>query len=157
MTPEAIIRNFYQAFQSRDGEHMASFYSAEIEFSDPVYPELRGDHAKAMWRMLCTKAADLKVNYQVVYCDEHSATVNWQAEYTFPSTGRKVANHVCAHITFKAGKISTHRDEFNFWRWSAQALGPAGLLLGWSPFLRRKVQTQAAAGLVAFLRNDSRI
>ena len=48
------------------------------------------------------------------------------------------------------GLILTHRDRFDFWAWSRQALGTPGLLLGWSGFLRDKVRAQAAKNLAAY-------
>ena len=45
----------------------------------------------------------------------------------------------------EAGKIVRHIDRFDFWRWSRMALGPAGLLLGWTPLLHKKVQAKARA------------
>jgi hypothetical protein len=36
------------------------------------------------------------------------------------------------------------------WRWTRQALGPVGLLLGWTPWLAGRVRSQAAAGLAKF-------
>ena len=50
-----------------------------------------------------------------------------------------------------AGLVKRHRDSFDFWRWSRQALGAPGILLGWTPFLRGKVRTTAAANLKKFL------
>ena len=47
--------------------------------------------------------------------------------------------------------IVDHVDEFSFWKWSRQALGTKGLLLGWTPFVRRTVRTKARAGLDEFL------
>ncbi|MGH6638900.1 MAG: hypothetical protein ACREBY_09910, partial [Polaromonas sp.] len=49
------------------------------------------------------------------------------------------------------GLISRHRDRFDFWAWSRQALGTPGVLLGWTPFLRRKVRAQAAENLQKYL------
>jgi hypothetical protein len=46
--------------------------------------------------------------------------------------------------------IASHDDYFSFYRWSRQALGVSGLLLGWTPLLKRKVRQQAAAGLAKF-------
>ena len=40
-------------------------------------------------------------------------------------------------------------------RFSDPALGPAGLALGWTPFLRGKVQREARASLDEFLGNRS--
>jgi hypothetical protein len=36
------------------------------------------------------------------------------------------------------------------WRWSQQALGMKGLLLGWTPLVRNKVQKSAAESLTRF-------
>jgi ketosteroid isomerase-like protein len=40
-----LIARFYDAFARRDAEAMAGCYHADIEFSDPVFTELRGDRA----------------------------------------------------------------------------------------------------------------
>ena len=61
-------------------------------------------------------------------------------------------NKIDAAFTFDGnGLIATHRDRFDFWAWSRQALGTPGLLLGWSPFLRNKVRATAAGNLQRFL------
>ena len=51
----ALITRFYQAFQQLDAETMASCYSEDVQFSDPVFTDLRGAAADDMWRMLCAK------------------------------------------------------------------------------------------------------
>ncbi|HND34234.1 MAG TPA: nuclear transport factor 2 family protein, partial [Myxococcota bacterium] len=63
------------------------------------------------------------------------------------ATGRKVHNIIDAEFEFKDGKILRHRDTFDFWAWSRQALGPAGWVAGWSSVLQNKVRAQAAKGL----------
>jgi hypothetical protein len=52
-------------------------------------------------------------------------------------------------FAFRDGLIADHRDEFSFHGWARQALGPVGLLLGWTPPLQSKVRGQARAGLAA--------
>jgi hypothetical protein len=59
-----------------------------------------------------------------------------------------------ADFEFKDGKIFRHRDHFDFWRWSRMALGTSGLLLGWTPFLKNKVQTTAKARLRKFMEKQ---
>ena len=87
---------------------------------------------------------------QVSALTDHSA--HWEPTYLFSATGRVVHNVIDARFEFDAqGLISRHTDRFDFWRWSRQALGAPGLLLGWSPFLRAKVRAQAAASLRRFL------
>ena len=53
---------------------------------------------------------------------------------------------------FRDGLVIRHVDRFDFWRWSRQALGAPGWLLGWTSLLRGKVRAQAAKGLAAFNR-----
>ncbi|KGS11492.1 ketosteroid isomerase, partial [Pseudomonas coronafaciens] len=53
-------------------------------------------------------------------------------------------------FVFRDGKICEHRDHFDMWRWSRQALGVKGLLLGWTPLVRNAVRAQALKGLKAF-------
>jgi hypothetical protein len=44
-------------------------------------------------------------------------------------------------------------DRF-YYRWARQALGPAGLLLGWTPLLRSRVRRRARASLGKFAAAD---
>ncbi len=46
-------------------------------------------------------------------------------------------------------------DSFSFYAWARQALGPAGLALGWTPLLRGGVQREARASLDEFMGNRS--
>ena len=48
-------------------------------------------------------------------------------------------------------RLAEHEDRFSFYAWSRQALGPAGLALGWTPLLQRKVRAQARSGLEEFM------
>jgi len=56
---------------------------------------------------------------------------------------------VALHHT-DAGVIVEHHDEFSFHRWARQALGPVGLVLGWTPIVRGAVRRKAAARLEEF-------
>ncbi len=144
---EALISRFYEAFQRRDAAAMGACYHRDVHFSDPVFPELHGDSARAMWTMLCERGKDLTIECSDVHADGATGRAHWDAWYTFSGTGRRVHNRIRAEFTFEDGLIVRHRDRFGFWRWARQALGPAGYLLGWSGFLHRRVQTQAARSL----------
>jgi hypothetical protein len=84
---------------------------------------------------------------------EHDAeSAHWRATYTFTQTGRPVENDVHASFKFSGdGKIAERTDAFSFYRWSRQALGAPGLLLGWTPLLRRATQRKARASLDQFI------
>jgi uncharacterized protein len=149
-----LIERFYEAFGRRDGDAMAACYAPDARFSDPVFPDLRGDEPGAMWRMLTGRATDLTVELLEHEADDGSGSAHWLAHYTFTQTGRPVENDVGATFRFAGGLIADHRDEFDFHRWARQALGPPGLLLGWTPLLRKSVQRRSRAALDEFLGRD---
>lgn len=148
-THSALIKNFYASFQRRDGAAMAACYHANAVFRDPVF-SLQGENIGKMWKMLCSRGADLRVEFANVSANANSGSVDWQAWYTFKTTGRPVHNIIHANFRFADGLIVEHIDDFDFWRWSRQALGPAGWLLGWAPFIRAKVRSEAARTLERF-------
>ena len=144
---KALVARFYEAFDRRDGDAKAACYAPDARFSDPVFPDLTGSEPGAMWRMLTGRSEDLRVELL-----EHDASsAHWRATYTFTQTGRPVVNDVRASFRFADGLIAEHTDDFSFWRWSRQALGAPGLLLGWTPLLRRATQRKARASLDEFL------
>ncbi len=149
-----LISDFYTAFARRDHETMAGCYSDSATFSDPVFPKLDSDHVRAMWRMFCTRSADLAVTFSGVEADDRRGSAHWEATYTFSPTGRRVHNRIAAAFTFADGRIERHRDSFDFYNWARMALGPTGWVLGWTPALRAKVRKQAAAQLERFISDE---
>ena len=145
-----LIRRFYTAFQQLDAESMAACYTDDVLFSDPAFGELRGRDAGDMWRMLTTRAKDFSLTFDQVHSDDNKGSAHWVATYLFSQTGRTVVNDIQARFVFRDGKICEHHDHFDLWRWSRQALGLKGLLLGWSPALKNAVRAQALKGLKAF-------
>jgi ketosteroid isomerase-like protein len=146
-----LIETFYSAFQKKDYGGMIVCYHPQIEFSDPVFVDLKGKQVGAMWHMLVERGTDMTLQFSKVQAQGDSGQAHWEARYTFSSTGRPVLNIIDAAFTFKDGKIIHHRDRFDFWRWSRMALGTSGILLGWSPYLQSKVRETAMKGLTAFI------
>jgi ketosteroid isomerase-like protein len=150
-----LITEFYEAFSRRDVETMAALYLPDATFSDPVFGVLEGAEVGAMWRMLDRASTDLAVTFHHVTARGDRAAATWEARYTFTETGRRVHNVIEAHMTLEDGRIRRHDDHFDLWRWSRQALGPAGLLLGWTPIVRVRVHRRARARLDAFIAKES--
>jgi hypothetical protein len=143
-----LIRRFYAAFDAHDGTVMAACYDPDAHFEDPVFIDLNGDEPGQMWQMLTSRADDLSVELVGHEASDNVARAHWIARYTFTRTGRKVVNDVRARFRFTPeGLIADHRDHFSFHKWSRQALGTPGLLLGWTPFLQNKVRNQAREDL----------
>jgi ketosteroid isomerase-like protein len=145
-----VAERFYAAFARRDHATMAACYAPGARFSDPVFPALRGERIGLMWRMLCERGTDLRVEWTVLQSPDDRALVAWQAWYTFRATGRPVHNRITATMTLEHGLIRRHRDDFAFHRWAAQALGWKGWLLGWTPLVRNAVRREAARALEQF-------
>lgn len=151
----ALIHQFYECFQKLDAEGMAACYHDNIEFSDPAFPDLSGKMASNMWRMLCSQAKNFELTFSEVTADDMTGSAAWEAKYDFSRTGRQVHNKIQASFVFQDDLIIQHVDDFNFWRWSKMALGPAGLLMGWTPMLKNKVSTVANQSLQQFCEKNA--
>ena len=154
---QATLEKFYTAFSRLDADTMATCYASDAQFDDEAF-SLRGHtEVTGMWRMLCgatqAKGADVwKLVFSGIEADATAGKAHWEADYRFSATGRMVHNVIDGVFAFNdQGLIARHRDSFNFWSWSRQALGTPGLLLGWTPFLHQKVRKTAAANLQKFL------
>ncbi len=149
-----VVNQFYSAFCKRNVNEMIACYDEGVIFSDPVFLSLRGQDAMDMWSMLCKNGKDLQVKYEIHSCSNSNVIVLWDAFYTFSKTNRPVHNHVTAKITVLDGKIVSHNDKFDMWRWSRQAFGLTGLLLGWTPIFRSFVRKVARNSLLTFQRSQ---
>lgn len=154
MDNKQIIQKFYTAFAEGDAETMISCYNDDIIFSDPAFGTLKGINAKAMWTMLLSnKNSQAKVSFNNIEAINDSGSASWIANYNYGPKARPVTNHVNAKFEFKNGKISKHTDDFNLWKWTQQALGLSGYLLGWSNFMKNKIQGETSKKLNAFMNN----
>lgn len=153
LTNIELISTFYTAFKNKDYQTMQGCYADNATFSDPVFTNLNAQEVKAMWEMLIKRGRDLDLNFSNVESIGDTGSAYWVATYTFSSTNKRVENRIRASFEFKDGKIVKHIDDFSFYRWSRQALGTIGWLLGWTGFLKNKVQKQARKGLTQFMQN----
>lgn len=151
----ALVKQFYTAFQNKDAVFMASCYHENASFEDEVFT-LNGDDIGCMWTMLCARGKDMTMTFRDV--TQHATgqiTCHWEPIYTFSGTGRKVHNRIDTVMEFKDGKIWKQKDTFSFYSWASQALGLPGILLGWTPFLKSKVQRTANKSLEDFKAKQS--
>ena len=146
----ALLDRFYAAFARRDAPVMAACYAPDARFADPVF-DLAGAEVGAMWSMLCERGRDLRLEWRDIRADDAAGSAHWEPRYTFSGTGRPVHNSIDSAFTFRAGRIASHVDSFDLWRWSRMALGAKGALLGWSPFVRNAIRRQARRGLDAWM------
>jgi ketosteroid isomerase-like protein len=149
------IERFYAALGECNGSAMTACYAPDAHFRDPAFGDLRGADIGAMWRMLTSRATDLKIELHEHEADETSGSAHWLAHYTF-STGRPVVNDIQAKFRFaEGGPIADHVDDFDFRRWASQALGFSGHLIALLPPLRAKARAKALDQLETFKRDET--
>jgi len=141
MNNNETIERFYSAFANGDVEGMVGCYHNDVVFQDPAFGRLEGDRAVQMWRMLLSRKKDnTKINHTNVQATQDLGSAEWRAEYQYGPKNRNVINHVGAKFKFKDGKIIEHIDTFDLWKWTKQAIGLPGYLLGWTSFMKSKIQ-----------------
>jgi limonene-1,2-epoxide hydrolase len=156
MHPNAeLLTRFYTAFAALDWKTMQACYAPAARFRDEAFTLEGATQIGTMWRMLCettqAKGRDVwRLEFSGIEADTQTGRAHWEAHYRFSATGRMVHNVIDGSFRFQDGRIVEHIDRFDFWRWSRQALGLPGLLLGWSPMLRNKVRSTAMGNLDRF-------
>ena len=142
-----VLSTFYEALKRLDYKTMEECYHPESTFEDPVFGELNHEETAAMWCMLCGRAEHFSLSYSV----DTPHSCHWKPSYTFSKTKRHVVNDITSQFEFKEGKIFRQKDAFNLWRWSRQALGTVGWLLGWFGPFQEKIREEARQGLLRFM------
>ena len=151
---EQLITNFYTAFGNKDIEKMAECYHGNIQFEDPAFGILNDKKPIIMWKMLLERSkGNIKIEFFDVIANENSGSATWVATYVFSKTNRKVINKINAKFEFQDGLIIKHTDSFDIYKWSKQALGFKGFLLGWTSFMRNKIQESAKKSLENYIKN----
>ncbi|HBX64873.1 MAG: ketosteroid isomerase [Balneola sp.] len=145
-----LIHKLYLALKEQDAKTMLSCYHEKATFKDPVFELHSKSEIDDMWTMLCSRAKEFELTFDEVEADDSTGSAHVEAKYLFSATGRKVHNKIDANFQFQDGLIIEHRDYFDFWRWSRYALGLPGYLLGWTPFLQKKVQKEVRNSMEKF-------
>jgi hypothetical protein len=148
---EILIAKFYTAFSKGDAKAMSECYHPKIQFKDPAFGLLKEKQVSKMWEMLLLKSkGNIKIQFSNIKATATAGSANWVATYNFSKTNRKVINEISAEFEFQDGLIIKHIDHFNLWKWSKQAFGVSGFLMGWTSFFQKKVQEQALLSLKKF-------
>lgn len=152
MENEKVIEQFYSSFQKRDAKGMSDCYHNSVTFTDPAFGRLSGKEVGAMWAMLLSKKeSELAIEYSGISANLETGHAQWIANYKYGPNKRPVVNKIHSQFKFQDGRIIEQVDDFNLWTWSRQALGPVGSLLGWTPFLRNKIQSMARKALAKYM------
>lgn len=146
----AVIDEFFTGLRDSDFERLRRCYAPDVVYSDPVFRELRGDRALAMWEMFCRRGG-LDVEFGDVVADDTDGAARWEARYAFSATGRPVHNVINSRFRFAGGLIAEHHDTFDVHHWASMALGTTGRLLGWAPPMRAVLHRRSVQTLDTFV------
>jgi len=156
MNNKELIENFYTSFSKGDFKGMTACYHPEVVFHDNIFGTLKGQRAFKMWEMLLSqKSVNLKITFSDVEANAEHGSAKWVAEYEYGKKKRKIVNVVHSTFRFEKDKIIAHNDNFDVWRWTQQALGPVGYLLGWTDFMRKKIQKTVNKRLDYFISKEN--
>jgi ketosteroid isomerase-like protein len=160
MSPQALLKRFYAAFATLDARTMQSCYAPDARFEDPVFTLHGQEQIGTMWQMLCETMrnrgqAVFRLEARDIEAMEDRGSAHWEVRYRFGAAGRMVHNVVEAQFTFEDGLIASHVDNFDFWRWARQALGPTGLAFGWTGYLQQKVRRESNAKLARRIQRET--
>jgi len=139
-----LLRAFFKSFIKGDVDSMLECFHENIVFRDQVFGRLEGEEVNKMWRMLLQYGKkNLQISYKDLEADEFSGTAKWRAVYYYGRKRRQVINLIESSFKFQDNKIIEQVDHYDMWKWSGQALGWKGWLLGWSIYFTTKVQEKS--------------
>ncbi len=140
---KTTLQTFFSALRKRDFETMVECYHSEVVYTDPVFPELVGRRACAMWKLVCRKGIGLRISYSEIEASEIEGSARWEAAYTYLPTNRRVEKKVMARFEFADGKITRHTDTFDFDAWIKMAFGWKAVLFGRGASLKERERARA--------------
>lgn len=153
---EKTITKFYDAFADGDASKMCACYHPNIEFRDPIFGSLKGNDVCSMWKMLIAKSnGNVKIKFSEVKANDYQGSAVWEATYNFSKNNREVINRIRAEFFFRDGLIMKHTDDFDIWKWSKQALGIPGYLLGWTGYMQKKIHKNALHSLKKYQKTTT--
>lgn len=150
-----LIEKFFEAFKKLDANAMNACYADDIGFYDPMFDLLKGEQVKAMWQMLCKNASNFSLTYtHITDLGDGYYTCNWEATYLYSITKRKVVNTAKAFFKIENEQIQEHSDAWSLHKWSGQALGYSGKLLGWMGLFRNRIKNTAKKKLLQYIQTN---
>lgn len=155
------VQDFFDALARLDAYALAQCYAPSARFEDAAW-SLQGTEAiAAMWEMICDDTRRLGADVWRLEClrirgTRHRCKVDWRLSHRDPATGRLIHQRMESRFLLtRDGRIDFHENRFSLWRWSRQARGLSGWLLGWTPIMRQRVRHDAAQRLDRYLEGRS--
>lgn len=138
--PNAVlIEELLGALSKGEGARLATFYTDDARYEDPLCGTVKGDRIGRMW-IVRTGEHRVGVDVHSHEAGDTKGQARWMQTTVHPETRRKIAVEVRSTFTFRDGRIAEQRDAFSFYRWARQALGMLGWTVGWTKSVRVSMQ-----------------
>ncbi|MFA5899664.1 MAG: nuclear transport factor 2 family protein [Hyphomicrobium sp.] len=134
-----VTEGLFLALRRRDATGVAACYDQDAVFSSPIIGDVRGADVEALWRAIFAATCDSTLSFTIVDLGLTSARVEGIAKYSLLASGRSVTSRFNSALHIRDLRVMQHDDNFDAWAWASMALGPTGLLLGWSKAWRRRM------------------
>lgn len=133
---------------------MLDYYHKNVVYDDVGFGKQKGENAKAVWQFLIENVdKNAVITFSNIQTFATTGQVNWSTTYYFGK--RKIKNNITATFRFQDDKIIYHKDDYSLWKWSQQAFGILGYLIGWSPVFHWLIRWQMQQNLRTFIENES--
>ncbi|MFK7950487.1 MAG: nuclear transport factor 2 family protein [Saprospiraceae bacterium] len=150
---QQLIQVFFTAFANKDLDTMLDCYHKNVIYDDVGFGKQEGEKAKKVWRFLIQNVdKNAIITFSNIQISASTGQANWTTKYTFGK--RKITNQITATFRFQDGKIIYHKDDYSLWKWSQQAFGLIGFLIGWLPLFRWLIRWQMQRNLQRFVKNE---
>jgi hypothetical protein len=140
-----LVERFFNAFGNGDWRTMARCYHDKASFTDPIFPDLRGEQIVYYWHQWFKENEGIKLNYSQLFADERKAQVQWNVRYTYQ--GRAVKHDATSTLAIWDDQIVRHVDEFALGGYLRQREGLLTGLLSGIPLVHQRVQRSARSRL----------
>ncbi len=133
------IEKYFESFKKQDTQAMASAYSGDIVFFDPLADLLKESEVEVRWHLFFEDAMDCSITHQaIIDLGDDYYTCKWQAIFIHSQTKRPVTLNAKANIKLQENKIAEYSDAFSLHQYCTQAFGGVAYLLGWNSIYQKR-------------------
>lgn len=147
MSATELVTRYFESMAALDIDAMARCWHKQISHSDPLFEDLRGATVRDRWAWQSSHCRRFKLQFNLQFVDERKAQVGWRANYLFGTRPVDIVGRTA--LTLWDGTIVRQVDEFQFSRWSGQAINPLWFALGRIGRMRRWQQSRLRRALPA--------
>jgi hypothetical protein len=161
---QEIVEKFLICYQNHDFNGMHDYLDSSVIFSDFAFDKIQDKEVRAMWHWFCIPYSPRKdpVNVpecKVIKAEDGTVKAEYRVSYLYGDEQRPVDYWIKSSFRVKDNKIIEQRDTFRsflqFVKFTGMAFGFPGLVVAWTPLLRKTVRKKAAEKLNKFMHEHA--